>query len=86
MAHLSETNTKLLHSLMEREKLEEKLVQSEKMAAIGHFSAGIAHELMAPLQGIFSLAQRICRRLDMIVASGEIPWVRPDGKSQVTVE
>ncbi len=33
-----------------------------------------------------ALAQRICRRLDMIVASGEIDWVRPDGKSQVTVE
>jgi len=33
-----------------------------------------------------ALAQRICRRLDMIVASGEIPWIRPDGKSQVTVE
>ena len=33
-----------------------------------------------------ALAQRICRRLDAIVASGEIPWVRPDGKSQVTVE
>ena len=33
-----------------------------------------------------ALAQRICRRLDMIVASGEIDWIRPDGKSQVTVE
>ena len=33
-----------------------------------------------------ALSQRICRRLDMIVASGEIEWIRPDGKSQVTVE
>ena len=33
-----------------------------------------------------ALSQRICRRLDMIVASGEIDWIRPDGKSQVTVE
>ncbi|MBK70332.1 MAG: methionine adenosyltransferase [Euryarchaeota archaeon] len=33
-----------------------------------------------------ALAQRICRRLDMIVSNGEIPWIRPDGKSQVTVE
>ena len=33
-----------------------------------------------------ALAQRICRRLDAIVESGEIPWIRPDGKSQVTVE
>ena len=33
-----------------------------------------------------ALAQRICRRLDMIVQTNEIPWIRPDGKSQVTVE
>ena len=33
-----------------------------------------------------ALAQRICRRLDMIVQSQEIAWIRPDGKSQVTVE
>ena len=33
-----------------------------------------------------ALSQRICRRLDMIVSSGEIDWIRPDGKSQVTVE
>ena len=48
-------------------------------------------EVEGPLKGRYfplsaALAQRICRRLDMIVASGEIPWVRPDGKSQVTVE
>ena len=33
-----------------------------------------------------ALAQRICRRLDMIVQTNEVPWIRPDGKSQVTVE
>ena len=33
-----------------------------------------------------ALAQRICRRLDMIVQTKEIAWIRPDGKSQVTVE
>ncbi|MEE3318379.1 MAG: methionine adenosyltransferase [Candidatus Thermoplasmatota archaeon] len=33
-----------------------------------------------------ALAQRLTRRLDIIQRSGEIPWMRPDGKSQVTVE
>ena len=33
-----------------------------------------------------ALAQRICRRIDMIVAKGEIEWIRPDAKSQVTVQ
>jgi len=33
-----------------------------------------------------ALAQRLTRRLDIIQRTGEIPWMRPDGKSQVTVE
>jgi S-adenosylmethionine synthetase len=32
------------------------------------------------------LAHRICRRLAEARKSGEVPWLRPDGKSQVTVE
>ena len=48
-------------------------------------------EVEAELSGRYfplpaALAQRICRRLDMIVQTNEIPWIRPDGKSQVTVE
>ena len=48
-------------------------------------------EVEAELSGRFfplpaALAQRICRRLDMIVQNNEIAWIRPDGKSQVTVE
>ena len=48
-------------------------------------------EVEAELSGRYfplpaALAQRICRRLDMIVQNNEIAWIRPDGKSQVTVE
>ena len=32
-----------------------------------------------------ALSQRLTRRLDMIQDTGEIPWMRPDGKSQVSV-
>ena len=32
-----------------------------------------------------ALSQRLTRRLDTIQNSGEIPWMRPDGKSQVSV-
>ncbi len=33
-----------------------------------------------------SLAHRLCRQLAMLRKSGELPYLRPDGKSQVTVE
>jgi S-adenosylmethionine synthetase len=33
-----------------------------------------------------SLAHRLCRRLASARKSGEIPWLLPDGKAQVTVE
>ena len=32
------------------------------------------------------LAHQLCRRLSQLRRSGELPWLRPDGKSQVTVE
>jgi len=32
-----------------------------------------------------ALTQRLTRRLDIIQREGEIPWMRPDGKSQVSV-
>ncbi|MFP4083922.1 MAG: ATP-binding protein [Desulfonatronovibrio sp.] len=48
-----------------QEILQEKLRRSEKLAAIGRLSAGIAHELGTPLSIVTAKAQRALRKQDL---------------------
>ncbi|GFM36714.1 PAS domain-containing sensor histidine kinase [Desulfovibrio psychrotolerans] len=50
--------------ITERQRMEDMMVQSEKMASVGGLAAGMAHEINNPLGGILQGYQNVHRRLD----------------------
>jgi PAS domain S-box-containing protein len=46
----------------ELKRLEEQLIQSEKLAAMGQMLAGVAHELNNPLTAILGVTELLCER------------------------
>ncbi len=52
----------IAHDITEQRRLEQQLIHSEKLSAVGQLAAGIAHEVGSPLTAISSLAQLLYER------------------------
>jgi signal transduction histidine kinase len=68
IGELAESFNQMTHELKSREEAlseaQNKLIQSEKMAAFGQLGAGIAHEVKNPLAGILGYTQISLRKVD----------------------
>ena len=61
---LTKRMTEDLHREMdERKKIESRVIQSEKMAAVGLLAGGVAHEINNPLGVILGFSQNITKRI-----------------------
>ncbi len=61
---LSKANEDLKKEMSEKKRMENALLQSEKMAAVGQLAGGVAHEINNPLGIILGFAQSVTKKLE----------------------
>lgn len=64
IGRLTETFNRVARELAEKKRLEEQLIQSEKLAGLGRISVGLAHEVNNPLGGMLNCINTLKKRPD----------------------
>jgi PAS domain S-box-containing protein len=62
----------IIQDISERKLLESRMIQSEKLSAVGQLAAGVAHEINNPLGVIMGFSQSVLKRME----PGH-PWLKP---------
>ena len=65
VGRLFETYNRTAEQLREKASLEQQMLQSERLAAIGRLTAGIAHEVNNPLAGMLTAIDTLKQRPDL---------------------
>ncbi len=76
---------KVNHQREEREIMAERLRQTETLAALGQLSAGVAHELGAPLSVVNGRAQRLERRASDDEEKRELSAIRDQAQRMTAI-
>jgi len=61
----------VVHDITERKKIENMMIQSEKMMSVGGLAAGMAHEINNPLAGIMQNVQVVINRLSTSIPAND---------------
>ncbi|MCP5452435.1 MAG: hypothetical protein H7A27_00480 [Spirochaetaceae bacterium] len=69
-ARVAERTAELSSSLESLRLAQDRLIESSRLAALGHLSAGIAHELNTPLGAILSSSSSLAEYVDDILSNG----------------
>ncbi|MDP2811523.1 MAG: ATP-binding protein, partial [Rhodocyclaceae bacterium] len=73
----------MVKSLNEKTRLEEEMIRSERLAAIGRLSAGIAHEINNPLGGMLVALANFKRRYEDDERAGKTVAILERGLTQI---
>jgi PAS domain S-box-containing protein len=62
---LSDANARLRREMVEREQLEQQLLEVKRLESIGQLAGGVAHEVRNPLNAILSLTEALFREKEV---------------------